>query len=70
MFQIFRYINYLNGLRQENRPEVEDRLVKDRTASSVALPPMIHSELQVILEFHPFTAYLLPFDRIIQRVDF
>ena len=68
MFQIFRYINYLNGLRQENRQEVEDRLVKDRTTSSVALPPLIHSELQVpnhqIIEFYFSCFCILSFHRI------
>jgi len=34
---------------QENRQEVEDHLVKERTTSSVALPPLIHSELQAVL---------------------
>ena len=65
MLQIFQYI-YLNGLQQESRQEVEDRLVKDRTTSSVALPPLIHSELQVpdpqIIEFYSFGS--LSFHRI------
>ena len=31
----------------QERQEVEERLVNPRTTSSVALPPLIHSELQV-----------------------